>query len=307
MGVDIDVYDDEGELIVIPQTLRETGDSPLEKKNPHPLDSILGFEEVGHHYYVRGIRHDELHYLSSTTFLGTFFPKFDAEKIIGYIMRSKKYSSDPEYKYYRKSEDEILAGWNALGNRASALGSRFHAHAEFHCNNLPVEDNSPEFSQYLNFRNDHPHLVPFRTEMLILEETYRIVGSVDAVFQDTRSKKFFIIDWKRSKKVSSKGGDKGYFPLSHLRSNNLRKYSIQLSLYSYILKNVYGLDMSDAMLVVCHPNQDTYQKIMVPMMTTDVQLMMDYRLLWLYKHDKIPVPEHIMESRDIHWDMIRND
>jgi len=214
--------------IIVPQTLRElAGGGLLEKTNPHPLDSILGFAEVGHHYFVRGIRHDELHYLSSTTFLGTFFPKFDKEKIIGYIIRSHRYVNDPDYRYYRQTEVEILEGWDALGNDACLRGSRFHANVEYHCNDMTVEDNTTEFQQYLNFRADHPNLIPWRTEMLILHEEYRIVGSVDAIFKDTNTGKYVLLDWKRSKKVDTKNGEKGFFPLEHLKGNNLTKYSIQ--------------------------------------------------------------------------------
>ena len=214
--------------IIVPQTLREiVGGGFLEKQNPHPLDTILGFEEIGHHYYVRGIRHDKLHYLSSTTFLGTFFPKFDKERIIGYILRSKRYLTDPTYRYYKQTEVEILEGWEALGNDACLRGSRFHANIEYNCNNLTIEDNTPEYQQYLNFRADNKHLVPWRTEMLILHEEYRIVGSVDAIFKNTINGKYILLDWKRSKKVDTKNGEKGYFPLEHLKSNNLTKYSIQ--------------------------------------------------------------------------------
>lgn len=214
--------------IIVPQTLREiAGGGFLEQTNPHRLDKILGFEEIGHHYFVRGIRHDELHYLSSTTFLGKFFPKFDKERCIGYIMRSNRYVSDPTYRYYRMSEIDILSMWDGLGNDACLRGSRMHANIEYQCNNMNIDDKTPEFSQYLNFRSDHPNLVPWRTEMLILHEEFRIVGSVDAIFKDTISGKYILIDWKRSKKVDTKNGEKGYFPLEHLRGNNLTKYSIQ--------------------------------------------------------------------------------
>ena len=222
------IYDENGEEIIILQTLREIdGGGRLEKENPHPLDSILGFAEKGHHYFVRGFRHDELHYLSSTTFLSTFFPKFDKKRILGYIMRSRQYVNDPDYRYYRKTEVEILEGWEALGIDACTRGSRFHANIEYHCNGMQIVDTTPEYQQYLSFRADHPHLVPFRTEMLILHEEYRIVGSVDAIFKDTITGKYILLDWKRSKKVDTKNGETGFFPLEHLKSNNLTKYSLQ--------------------------------------------------------------------------------
>lgn len=293
--------------MTIPQTLREIdGGGYLEKTHPHPLDSILSFQEEGHHYWVRGVRHDALHYLSSTTFLGSFFPKFDKEQCIGFIMRSDRYVNDPEYKYYRMSEDDILAMWDALGKEASHRGSVMHANIEYSCNQMTVKDDTPEFQQYLNFRAENPNLMPWRTEMLILHEQYRIVGSVDAIFKDLTTGKYVIIDWKRSKKVDNKGGEQGYFPLEHLKGNNLTKYSIQLSLYRYILETVYNLPMAYSMLVVCHPNQNNYCVIKTKYMKEEVELMLSSRLLQLYKGNIIPMPDEVKNSPDIKWDMVRD-
>ena len=294
--------------IIVPQTLRELdGGGFLERTNPHPLDDILTFEEEGHKYFVRGRLHKELHYLSSTTFLGSFFPKFDKEKVIGYIMRSARYANDPEYKYYRMSETDILQMWEDLGTDASRRGSRFHAHVEYNCNQMTVEDNSPEFRQYQRFRAENPNLMPWRTEMLILHEEYRIVGSVDAIFKDLATGKFIIIDWKRSKKVDGRGGDKGYFPLEKLKGNNLTKYSIQLSLYRYILETVYGLEMDASALVICHPSQENYVMMRTRYMKAEVELMLQYRMLYLYKNGIVPAPDSIMNSEEIDWDLIRNE
>tara|TARA_B100000787_G_scaffold94939_1_gene70108 strand:+ start:3681 stop:4604 length:924 start_codon:yes stop_codon:yes gene_type:complete len=288
-------------------TLRECAEKGiLEKRNPHPHDKRLTFEEIGHHYFVDGVRHDELHYLSSTTLLGKFFPSFDKEKCIFYIMRSRRYVSDPEYRYYRMSEEDILQQWADIGQDASSRGSYFHISAEYHCNDIPSNDNSPEFRQYLEFREAHPELVPFRTEMLIFDPKYRVVGSVDAVFQNLNTNKFLIVDWKRSKKVSGKGGDKGFWPLEHLRSANLTKYSLQLSLYTYMLEQNYGLEMENSALVVCHPNQTEHQMIRTTYMRDEVELMMNYRLLQLYKAQVLPMPAEITENEAVDWDLIRD-
>ena len=286
-------------------TLRECSDKGvLERSNPHPRDQRLTFEEIGHHYFVDGVRHDQLHYLSSTTFLGTFFPKFNPEQCIGFIMRSWKYANDPDYKYYRMEAQAIQDYWKHLGDQACSLGSFFHISAEYHCNDIHPGDNSPEFQQYLAFRADHPHLIPYRTEMLIFDETYRIVGSVDGIFLNLHTNKYLILDWKRSKEVTGKNGDKGFWPLNHLRSNNLTKYSLQLSLYTYILECNYDLDMESSALVVCHPTQETYNMIRTTYMREDVETMLNYRLLGLYKKGIIPMPDAICTDNTINWDLI---
>ena len=141
--------------------------------------------------------------------------------------------------------------------------------------------------------------------MLIFDETYRIVGSVDAIFLNLHTNKYLIIDWKRSKKVTGKNGDKGFWPLDHLRSNNLTKYSLQLSLYTYILECNYNLDMESSALVVCHPNQSAYNMIRTTYMRDDVETMLNYRLLGLYKQRILPMPQTIQDDESINWDLIR--
>lgn len=286
-------------------TLREcTNKGVLENMHPHKRDSRLDFAELGHHYFIDGIRHDELHYLSSTTFLGKFFKPFDGPLIVRMIMRGKRWMNDPTYRYYRMEESDILGQWKQLGDDACRLGSYFHISAEYDCNLIPVlDDPTPAYQQYLAFRADNPHLVPYRTEMLIFDEKYRIVGSVDGIFKNLKTNKFLIIDWKRSKEIKRKGGDKGLFPIEHLRSNNLTKYSLQLSLYTFILEMNYGWDMEASALVVCHPNQDTCQYITAKYMKDEIQELLDYRLLGLYKNDIIDMPEDI-KNADIDWDSI---
>lgn len=265
-------------------TLRECEEKGcLEHENPHPRDARITFAEIGHRYFIDGVPHNTLHYLSSTTFIGEHFPKFDQDFAIRCIFRSRRYATDPDYKYYRMTEDTIRSLWKSLGDTASSLGSFFHISCEYHCNRMNVlDDPSPAYQQYLAFRKDHPHLVPFRTEMLIYDERYRIVGSVDAVFKNLQTHKFLIIDWKRSKKISGRGGDKGHFPVEHLKSNNLTKYSLQLSLYTYILSRNYNMNMENSALVVCHPTQDTYQYIQTKYMLHEIQDMLSYRLVCLH-------------------------
>jgi hypothetical protein len=59
--------------------------------------------------------------------------------------------------------EALLSLWNALGERASGRGTYVHRQAELHCNSEPF-DEDVEMKQYLRFREDNPHLKPYRTE-----------------------------------------------------------------------------------------------------------------------------------------------
>ena len=88
---------------------------------------------------------------SSTGFIHQFFAEFDADRIIGYILKGRRWGSDPEYKYYLMARQAIKDSWEANGNAASAAGTIMHAAIEYHYNGLPVSEeqrNTPEWAMF---------------------------------------------------------------------------------------------------------------------------------------------------------------
>ena len=70
----------------------------LAKKNAHPRDEFITFDEGPHIYTVHG----EQGYTSVTTFVHHNFASFDSTAILDKIMSSSK-MKDPKYKYYGKN------------------------------------------------------------------------------------------------------------------------------------------------------------------------------------------------------------
>ena len=93
----------------------------LAKKNHHPRDDHISFEEGPHIYTVLGERNT---YTSVTTWNHTHFPKFDKEAVLKKVLNSPKRLNDPEYKYYQKTEDEIREMWSS--NEAAEAGTKMH-------------------------------------------------------------------------------------------------------------------------------------------------------------------------------------
>ena len=92
----------------------------LAMKNAHPRDAHISFEEGPHIYTVMG---DRGGYTSVTTFNHSHFSHFDAEAIVNGILRKREWQSDPTYKYYQMSKEDILASWAKNGASASGAGS----------------------------------------------------------------------------------------------------------------------------------------------------------------------------------------
>ena len=96
----------------------------LSYRNAHDFDQHLRFQEEGHIYWIKGVDRDVI---SGTTVIHKYFPHFDAEKIIRRIVNSNKWATDPTYRYYQQTSEDIAAGWAKNGAEASELGTILHA------------------------------------------------------------------------------------------------------------------------------------------------------------------------------------
>ena len=79
----------------------------LARKNPHPRDSHITFDEGPHIYTVDG----DDSFMSVTTWNHSHFEHFDADKIITNMMKSKNWKKN---KYYGKTRDEIKKMWDSM-------------------------------------------------------------------------------------------------------------------------------------------------------------------------------------------------
>lgn len=126
----------------------------LEVVNEDKRDSNIRFEENGHKYFVHG----ESDYISTTTIIHNFFPKFDGDKVCRKMVSKKSFRNDrrkrQKYEKYFHLEEEkmvetIVKDWNKDGKKASDLGSWLHRTIEVHLNRM-VEEFVSE-----NFQGDH--------------------------------------------------------------------------------------------------------------------------------------------------------
>ncbi len=249
----------------------------LAKKNAHPRDAAIQFEEATHIYTVNGDRT----FTSVTTWNHMHFPKFDADKIIKNIVSSRKHKEDPTYKYYMMTAQEIKDSWNA--NRDSAAGSGTNMHYDIECyyNQLPVTNDSVEYQYFKNFLRENPELEPYRTEWTIYHEELKIAGSVDMVYVNPDGT-LLIYDWKRCKEIVCENmyGTTAVTPcIKHLPDTNFWHYTLQLNTYRAIIEEKYGMKVVGLCLVCLHPdncNKD-YQIIKVPFIDKEIVDLFEYR------------------------------
>lgn len=254
--------------------------------NASPRDTQIAFREDTHTYYVKGVAD----YTSCTTFVGCFFPKFDANNVAKTMISRADFGTAARYaKYQPCTKDEagaplspakvvhnILREWELLGARESEAGTRMHRAIELFYNNALTSKNPAqhtlEFSHFLAYDAmiKDKHWFPFRTEMIVWDKEFHICGSVDMLYVESKTVhedwktggpplRVHMVDWKRSKAIRFHGyGKTAHGPCAGLADCNHSKYSLQLNVYKYILEKHYNVHVESMALAVFHPNNPTY-------------------------------------------------
>ena len=205
----------------------------LAKKNAHPRDKFISFDEGPHIYTVHG----DSSFTSVTTWNHSHFEHFDSDGIIDKILTNKR-RNDPTYKYYGKTKEQIKADWDKNRDEAAAAGTKMHYDIECYYNEMDVKNDSVEYSWFLRFVKDFPELKPYRTEWCVYYEELKLSGSIDMIFENPDGS-LQIYDWKRCKEISydNNYGKAAITPcISHLPDTNYWHYSLQLNVYKNILE-----------------------------------------------------------------------
>ena len=111
--------------------------------------------------------------------------------------------------------------------------------------------------------------------MIIYSKQLRIAGTIDVLALDKKTNQYHLIDWKTSKKIetSAFGGKVGIKPATNtIPDCNFYHYSLQLSLYRYLLEEYYGLSIKSQF--IAHLKEDYARGIEVPYMINEILKML---------------------------------
>ena len=212
----------------------------LQKKHPHEKDELVKLHddyETTHLYVIRGENHDDLGFTSVTTYLKQLSPQFDALKQI------KKWRENNDPRIDGRTDEQILKDWEDNRNEAARLGTYMHEQFELYFNDEKYDDSIPEFKLFLDWIKIYK-IKPYRTEMTIFSDKYKLVGNVDLI-TDNGDGTFDIWDYKRTFGISDANyGKMFYEPISELKCSDRQKYALQLSLYRYIYESEYGFKIN---------------------------------------------------------------
>ena len=249
----------------------------LSTKNAHERDKDISFEEGPHIYTVLG---DRGGYTSVTTWNHEHFEKFDTDKIINNILKSKN-MENPDYKYYGKTAEDIKKMWDDNRDKAAQAGTNMHNDIECFYNGMEVKNDSDEFGYFEKFYTDYKDLKPYRTEWMVYYEDLKLSGSIDMVYENPDGT-LQIYDWKRCQEIKHEASF-GKFAktkcISHLPDTNFWHYALQLNMYKTILEHKYDKKITDLYLVCMHPDNKykMYERIEVPFLDKEMDELIKLR------------------------------
>ena len=273
----------------------------LQTANAHTRDRNTQFVESTHKYTI--VTDQDSVYTSVTTWNHTHFAHFDPDAIIATMMTGKNWNS--KNKYWGMTPDEIKAMWAANGKEVSEAGTNMHYQIECFMNNPDLEPGythndllvhyyshpestlyqetpTKEWSYFLDFVRNNPNLKPYRTEWVIYEETVKLAGSIDMVYENPDGT-LMIYDWKRSKDiVKTNSWSKTAITdcISHLPDTNFWHYSLQLNTYKMILESKYNKRIDGMFLIKLHPSNfaKSFEILRVPILDKELRELSEYKL-----------------------------
>jgi hypothetical protein len=235
------------------------------KKNAHKKDSRIKFYSEQHIYTI-----DNVPAPSASTIISKFFPEFDIE-----------YWSNRKAPQLGMSAKEVAEMWSDKGKVARDKGTFLHEQIENYYLGEEYSE-TEEFNLFKQFLEKHTDLEPFRSEWRIFDEKYNIAGTIDLLAKNGENS-FDIYDWKRSKKIintfnnlpiTSNQWQSGIGKLNQIDDTSYNRYTLQQSLYRYILEENYGLIINNMFLIVLYPEYDRYYKLSVPYLKNEIEYIL---------------------------------
>ena len=221
------------------------------------------FLEKENHIYQLNDTPD-FQFTSVTTFINEFFEKFDSQGIA-----TKLTMTHPKYKHL--TVNELLEQWK----KKSDYGTLVHEEIEYYIKDQiqPKDDRSIRAVKWLNGYKMQSNYELY-SEKIIYSKELQLAGTIDLLLYDKNYDTYKIIDWKTSAKIATsaykhKTGNNEI--TRNLEDCNFNHYSLQLSLYRYILENYYELKVDNQMIV--HITGTDCRGYMTPYLSNHVNLM----------------------------------
>ncbi len=223
----------------------------------------LTFDEKKHVYKYDGKKLE-----SANKLISNFHEPFDEKKIANIVAKKRG-----------TTVKQVMIEWW----KSRKKGDQIHDLCESLIINKEVNDCPEEFkghiysaSLFLKDRLKSKDMDNVYAEKQLYNLDYGIAGTADVVFIDKKNKVIKIYDWKTNNKLetTSYNNKTMYEPLTHLVDSKYTRYCLQLSLYAYMLEQMYP-DFKIQELAFVHLTDKGYKVFNTPYLKTDILNMLN--------------------------------
>jgi len=203
-------------------------------------DSNISLFEETHKYFLKD--NPAFEFTSATTFIHYFFKQFDTVGIANSLT-----STNDRYKHL--SPEELIAQWDKIAEEGTIVHSEIEQFIK-KGTIIPTRLKSKLAVNWIKNKIDEKY--ELFSEVIVYSKELGIAGTIDLLLYDKEDGSYKIIDWKTSRRIftSSYNSEMGNTPESaNLMDCNFIHYSLQLSLYQYLLENYYGLNVTGSAII----------------------------------------------------------
>lgn len=252
-------------------------------KNRSFPETDIYLKEPEHIYLSR--KHPQLRLKSATTFIKRFFPPFNAKE----KARELAQRTSGKYAPY-KTTKEVMDAWD----QKAQLGTFVHNALENYVKNGDVNYHSMVLSgiMWLNMVLGYQRYTCY-TEQIIGVPQLHLAGTIDLLVYDKKTNSYIIADWKTNESIYKFGfnGSKGNHWATVIKPDcNFTHYSLQLSLYAWILRKFYNMNVRGLYLIHLRPSNTPkyplgFQQYTVEYDPYTINNMITAQLQWIKEGD----------------------
>ena len=206
--------------------------------------------------------------ISTTTFISEFKKPFNAD-----------YWATKKAKERGVSKQQILLEWEDIKDVACAKGSDLHSYSDNFMHNRVFPTDVPDvlirhFKKFYDNFVKNGNLV-IRTEYVLGDSDLGIAGMIDLFCYNEKKDCFYIADYKTNKKFELDSKYNNYYlePISNLEECEFSTYSLQTSIYRYIIEKNVGIELGDSVVVWFNDKNESYEAIKCDYLKQDVEKM----------------------------------
>lgn len=203
-------------------------------KNPRGIEIIFTEED---HKYKSIINNKEIEYISGTQFLGKYYPKFDPTGEIAKRCALKA----------GITVEKIKKQWSDKGIESCRLGTRTHELCEDIILGNKIRNIAESDVEERRFKNASALAYKLKhsidilgVEKIVFSDRLspKIAGTIDLFGKSRKTGEYLILDWKTNAEITQDNIYNKFClnSINHIPDTNFHHYSLQLSLYQFLLK-----------------------------------------------------------------------